>query len=233
MPEGKLVCCHNGNNVKWYNSDGHIKTYLPKKQRSFAQQLAIKKFLTLALSDLTHELRALDFYLDHHSQNTGKTEYLLTEVQGYQELLAPYFKTSSQKFSEWQTAPYQTNQQHPEHLVHKTAAGIMVRSKSESMIAYQLHLKKIPFRYECALQLGETTIYPDFTILHPQTGELFYWEHFGMMDESYYYSKTFPKLQLYTSYGIVPSINLITTYETKNCPLSSEMIEKIIEYYFE
>lgn len=54
-----------------------------------------------------------------------------------------------------------------------------------------------------------------------------------MMDEPYYYQKVFPKLQLYTSYGIVPSVNLITTFETKKKPLSSEVIEKIIEHYFE
>ena len=79
--------------------------------------------------------------------------------------------------------PYEKNPKYPEHLIHKTVSGIYVRSKSESMIALQLYTEKIPFRYECALQLGETTLYPDFTILHPKTGEIFYWEHFGMMDE--------------------------------------------------
>ena len=38
-------------------------------------------------------------------------------------------------------------------------------------------LFNIPFRYECALTLGNTTVYPDFTIMHPNTGELIYREH--------------------------------------------------------
>lgn len=147
-------------------------------------------------------------------------------------MLGSYFQTSSQQIREWQNMPYEKNPKYPEHLIHKTVSGIYVRSKSESMIALQLYTEKIPFRYECALQLGETTLYPDFTILHPKTGEIFYWEHFGMMDEPHYYNKAFLKLQLYTSYGIVPSVNLITTYETKTHPLSSEIIEKIIEHYF-
>ena len=53
-----------------------------------------------------------------------------------------------------------------------------------------------------------------------------------MMDEPFYYQKAFPKLQLYASYGIIPSINLITTYETKKNPLGYEVIEKAIEHYF-
>ena len=232
MPAGKLICSQNDNRVKWYVSDGHTKIYIPKKNRTFAEQLAKKKFLTLALEDLTHEQRALDFYLSHHSKHTGKTEHLLINIQGYQELLAPYFQTNSEQISGWQNSPYESNPKYPEQLIHKTATGIMVRSKSEAMIALHLSTMKIPFRYECALQLGDTTVYPDFTILHPETGEIFYWEHFGMMDESYYYQKTFPKLQLYASYGIIPSINLITTYETKKHPLSSEVIVKTIEHHF-
>ena len=233
LPDGKLICSQNGNRVKWYQSDGHSKTYIPKKHRAFAEQLAKKKYLTLALEDLSQEQRALDFYLSHHSKNTGKTEHLLTDIQGYQELLSPYFQTTSQQISDWLNTPYEQNPKRPEQLIHKTSSGKFVRSKSEAMIDLYLYTRHIPFRYECALPLGETTLYPDFTILHPKTGEIYYWEHFGLMDEPYYYKNTFTKLQLYTSYGIVPSINLITTFETQRNPLSSEIIEKTIEYYFE
>lgn len=232
LPKGKLICSQNGNRVKWYQSDGHTKVYIPKKNRPFAEQLAKKKYLTLLLEDLSHEQKALDYYLRHHSQETGKTEYLLTENQGYRELLAPYFSSHSQQIINWINMPYEHNTKHPDQLIHKAPSGNLVRSKSEVLIDLYLYTNHIPFRYECALQLGDTTVFPDFTILHPKTGDLYYWEHFGMMDEPYYYQKAFPKLQLYTSYGIIPSINLITTYETKNSPLSSEIIEKLIEHYF-
>ena len=58
-----------------------------------------------------------------------------------------------------------------------------MRSKSEAMIAMSLYVQKIPYRYECELKLGSITLFPDFTIRHPETGEIFYWEHFGMMDK--------------------------------------------------
>lgn len=95
-----------------------------------------------------------------------------------------------------------------------------------------LHVNSIPFRYECELQLGETTLYPDFTLRHPLTGNLFYWEHFGMMDNPAYCRNVSSKLQLYFSHGIIPSINLITTYETKDDPLDVEIVEGIIQHYF-
>ena len=73
---------------------------------------------------------------------------------------------------------------------------------------------------------------PDFTIRHPKTGEFYYWEHFGLMDDPAYSKNAYSKLQFYASCNIIPSIQLITTFETKDIPLSSEMIESLIEYYF-
>ena len=129
-------------------------------------------------------------------------------------------------------APYQKNKFHPENLIHKTRSGAYVRSKSEVLIARILSEYLIPFRYECALQLGDKCIYPDFTMLHPVTGEVFYWEHFGLMDDASYSQNAFSKMHLYTSEGIIPSVHLITTYETEKHPLSVEMIEEIVKYYF-
>ena len=43
--------------------------------------------------------------------------------------------------------------------MHKGSSGNYVRSKSESMIDMVLYIHKIPFRYECALILGETTLF--------------------------------------------------------------------------
>ena len=100
------------------------------------------------------------------------------------------------------------------------------------MIDMLLYQNQIPFRYECALTLGNTLLHPDFTIRHPATGEYYYWEHFGLMDQPVYASNAFSKLRLYAENGILPGIHLITTYETLEHPLSMEMVEKIIKYYF-
>ena len=129
--------------------------------------------------------------------------------------------------------PFDSNPLYPEQCIHKTRAGIFVRSKSESLITMLLHINKIPFRYECALTFEDVTIYPDFTIRHPQTGEYFYWEHFGLMDNPGYCKNALSKLQLYISNGILPSVHLITTYETLEHPLDAEIIENLIHFYFQ
>ena len=231
LPKGNLFCSHTGKYVKWFQTDGKNQTYIPKKNRFLAEQLATKKYLLLLQKDLLHEKTAIDFYLRHHKE-TGQAEQLLNNIPEYQKLLSPSFTPTSKELVDWMNSPYEHNPTYAEQLIHKAHSGIYVRSKSESIIDMLLHTNKIPFRYECALQLGSLTIYPDFTIRHPQTGKIFYWEHFGLMDEPDYSKNACSKLQLYTSHGIIPSINLITTYETKDAPLSSEVVEKIIEHYF-
>lgn len=232
FPTGKLICTRNGNRYKWYQSDGHHIVYIPKKNRSLAEKLAAKKYLSLMLEDLLAEKRAIQFYLNHHHSDTGRAEQLLTHHAEFQRLLSPYFTPQSQELSDWMHASYIHNPKFPEQLIHKSSSGNLVRSKSEAMIDMLLHTNSIPFRYECKLQLGDVTVFPDFTLRHPKTGQFYYWEHFGMMDHSPYAKKVSQKLDLYISHGIIPSIQLITTYETKEQPLSSELITKLITHYF-
>ncbi len=95
----------------------------------------------------------------------------------------------------WCAESYETNPSHPENLIHTTLAGHKVRSKSEVIISNLLYTNQIPYRYEAALPLKEFTAYPDFTILHPVTNKIFYWEHFGMMDNAPYCDTACNKLK--------------------------------------
>ena len=232
FPEGKLVCARNGDGYSWYNSNGHEKVYIPRKNRALAEQLAVKKYYTLQKAAWEKEKTALEFYLRHHSDFPDETVQKLWEHPAYRELLSPQFLPQAEQLKAWAQAPYERNPHYPEGLLHKTASGDLVRSKSEAMIAFLLYTHQIPFRYECALHLEEITIYPDFTIRHPRTGQWFYWEHFGRMDDPAYAKSTGMKLQQYISHGIIPSIQLIATYETLDAPLTTETIETMIQQYF-
>ena len=231
LPDGKLVCARNGQSFKWYQSDGHHSQYIPKSNRSFAEKLAIKKYLTVKHQELSQEKQALEFYLRHHHEPI-LADSLLAPTSPYSQLLTPYFTPDSEEFTAWMNETFDTNNSYPEQKNHKTCAGIYVRSKSEALITTLLHTNKIPFRYECALFLDPVTIYPDFTLRHPHTGEYYYWEHFGLIDTPNYRSKAFSKLQLYASNNIYPTINLITTYETTEHPLDSDYVEHLIQHYF-
>lgn len=230
FPEGKLICTQNENRSKWYVSDGHNSVYLPKNQQQFAEKLALKKYLSLLCEDMHHEKKAIEYYLRHHK--ISKAEDLLINEPEFQKLLSSTFKSRLQELTDWMNSPYETNKKYPEQRIYKTSSGNMVRSKSEVLIDMALYTNKIPFRYECELILGNIVIYPDFTIKHPKTGKIYYWEHFGKMDDNKYASQASAKLQTYIESGIIPTIDLIATYETKENPLDYEMVEKVIADYF-
>ena len=232
LPEGKLVCTKNDTTFKWYVSIDNQLEYIPKKKRAYAEKLAVKRHLLTELDKLSKELQAIKYYLKHSPKELYDVSSQLLFRPGYRDLLLPYFTPTNQIIDKWMNEPYEQNPKYPEQLTIKTTSGKMVRSKSEAFIDMMLYANKIPFRYECALDLGGTTYYPDFTIMHPKSGEIFYWEHFGMMDDPIYAGQAFSKLHTYSRYGIIPSINLITTYETGDNPLDLDAVQKIIEQYF-
>ena len=52
------------------------------------------------------------------------------------------------------------------------------------------------------------------------------------MDDEKYARNAADKLKRYIENGIIPNIDLITTYETKECPLDYDAVEKIIKECF-
>ena len=186
---------------------------------------------------LTKEFELLNAYESFHESNPYSKELkqFLSEDSPYCELLQSYlhdFSDSSDFVKAWLNEPYTKNQSFPEHLLHKSLSGEKLRSKSEVIIANALYTNHIPYRYECELVLGGVSLHPDFTILHPTTYEVFFWEHFGMMDVSAYRESTCQKLRLYSEHHIYPGDRLITTYESDSLPLDSEKIQKNIEQNF-
>ena len=232
LPKGSLVCTKNRTYFKWYHLLENKLSYIPKKQRDFAQQLALKKYLSLQLKNYQNEKKAIDAYLKYRNPETDSVDTYFSSHPEFQNLLSDMYKPLSQELLSWTNADFEKNTNHSDKLIQKTISGNIVRSKSEALIDTLLHVNQIPFRYECALHLDEITLFPDFTIRHPVTGKLYYWEHFGRMDDPAYVRNAYSKLQLFTTHGIIPSIHLITTFETQEYPLTSDIIEKIIQDYF-
>lgn len=161
----------------------------------------------------------------------NKTEQMMAHDE-YVRLLDGQFCSASKELKKWMEEDFETNNDHPETRNIKATQGRFVRSKSEAIIDKLLYSYGIPFRYEQKLVLGNTTIRPDFTIRHPRNGKIYYWEHMGMMDNPDYIANACNKIKLYCRNGIVPSVNLILTYETKESPLDIETIEQMIKEYF-
>lgn len=82
----------NGKNTKWYQSDGQNRKYIPKSNRTLAEQLALRKYLSLVLEELLQEKTAISFYNRHRSIESKSALLLQDSSLGYSELLSPYFQ---------------------------------------------------------------------------------------------------------------------------------------------
>jgi len=122
-----------------------------------------------------------------------------------------------------------------ENLIHRTARGEMVRSKSEVIIADRLADLDVEYTYERPLTIEGVTKYPDFTIEDMETGITFYWEHCGMLHVPNYRKRWEEKLAWYRKHSILPHEDgggengtLIITRESPQGGISSQEIERII-----
>lgn len=122
-----------------------------------------------------------------------------------------------------------------ENLIHRTSRGEMVRSKSEVIIADRLAALDVEYMYERDLSIEGVTKYPDFTIEDMESGNVFYWEHCGMLHVPGYRRRWEEKLTWYKANGISPheegggeNGTLIITSESAQGGISSQEIEQII-----
>lgn len=230
MPPGNIQVIDSGKYVRWYVTNDGGREYIPKRNKSFAQLMAQKKYLEYLKMDMQFDKDCIDSYLEKLENYQRKIPEL--EETKFGELLHPTIESHNEELEKWCNSPYEKNKFAEEGLIFKNISGNIVRSKSESLIATELFINNIPFRYECILNLGDRVVFPDFTIRHPLSGEYFFWEHFGMMDKPEYAQKTADKISIYISHGIIPSINLITTYETLDNPINQLKIANIVKEYF-
>lgn len=233
LPRGSLVCSSAGKSQKYYHRINGQSIYLSSKELPLVKQLALKMILTAKLEDTLSEKLILDAYIQKNQKHGKKLDVLLQKKPFLVDLLEDQsFLLFEDNNRRWMKANYTHNTRCPESLIYHSLSGHFVRSRSELVIDTALYLNKIPYRYECGLEIGEEVYFPDFTVLHPTTHEIYYWEHFERMDEPLYADSAFYKLQTYCENGIFPFINLITTYETKTHPLEPKAVESLIRQYF-
>ncbi len=122
---------------------------------------------------------------------------------------------------------------------YETPSGLIVKSKSEWMIAKILDDYKVPYYYEKpfddygSMYFGAPryNLYPDFTCLNKRTGKTYYWEHLGKMDDVEYVSKNINRIMNYGAYGIYPGNGLIVTYESNSIPFRYSYVSGLIEKF--
>ncbi len=234
-PEGSLYFHNNERGSAWlYRAPGADKvSYLSKSEVNLAEKLALKRLYRARLKDIDQQIAAYTSCLKS-LEKAHRAEHLLERSEALRVLTDHYLYYLPQDLAEWVNADYEKNPANPENLKVPTMAGEYVRSKSERAIYNLLRNANLPFRYECKLELehARRPNYPDFTILNPNNGKTYYYEHFGMMDDPDYQQDFLSKMRTFLNNGIYPGVNLIMSFETKDTPIDEVYVNHLLEYYF-
>lgn len=233
IPHIKLRCRKCNGTILWYEKgSGPPKSrYISKSNRLYAEQLAYYTFASEYLEELKKKLKLLHLNEDSSKKLERIKQKYFLEKEGFSTLLKSNYKSINEKSLEWISEDYEKNEYKKDELIFRTLDGHMVRSKSEVMISDYLFEHGIPYRYECRLDLGSTTYYPDFMIRRISDGKIFYWEHFGLMDDAGYANSANKKIANYIANHILPSDNFITSFECHNRPFSSSDVGRLVDMY--
>jgi exodeoxyribonuclease V alpha subunit len=114
----------------------------------------------------------------------------------------------------------------PGSLIHRTSTGVLVRSKSELVIAEVLKELGISYDYEKRLPNPSNPRdfrLPDFTVSYQ--GDVFYWEHLGMMEVPSYRESWERKKNWYQENGFADQ--LIVSQDGPHGEIDAREIERL------
>ena len=225
----------NKNDNARYNITRNInQKYIKKKELKKAKALAQKSYYLAIKPILEEQYKQLLNFLENDTIEKIQNVYSsLSDIR--KELIVPIDISIKERIRLWNEEKYKENDYFSENKKYETDGGEYVRSKSEMIIANELYKYRndILYKYERPLDILVNgivhTIYPDFTILNIHTGKITYLEHAGCMDNPNYANDFIKKINNYIMNDIVPGIDLITTYESRDCPLDIKVVKKIIE----
>ena len=233
-PSGELKFKRHRGKIHYFTKtvkDGKTKyVYIRDNEKSFVRSLAekayymnVRKFCMSNLDILRKN--KVDFICDVDTASfAGMNEacrIVMSEINNEKqaEIIA------------WVNESYIPNPHKPERLIYPTLRGEKVRSKGERDIVDELYREGIPYKLEHPVEVGGETIYCDIVILRLSDKSEIFWEHSGMLDKDHYIGTNYDRIAKYASAGILIGENLIITGETKDKPLSTKTIKRIIDAY--
>ncbi len=230
-PEGKLwtsVRQLKGNRSCRYLLEDR-RELSPVNDKKRIKDLAKKEYLQKSLIAIKKELKAIDSLLDcvdllpqtYSKLQEAKRELVFPIEIPVQETITRFTNEKPVR------SPRKIDNPKP------TDRGDVVRSWPEALIANALREAKLAYIYEKPFTLFDGhVVYPDFSIIHPVSGELFLWEHFGRMDTAWYSNETVMKIKDYMKSGMHLGKNLIATFDNEEYKLTKEEIRLTIQAFF-
>lgn len=246
-PEGNLVVRNQRGHLRYYQrlSRTPIKDlYLGKAEEQRIRALQEKEYYLGILMAAENELDALRKINKINDKATKFEQVYFSLPEIKRNLISPCYaadiEEAKQKIEKeckfWQKESLERKGVDKDlHLI--TLNGEKVRSKSELIIADRLKTSGVPYYYEGKYIFdgggfnGYQVWFPDFQVLNKRTGDMFFWEHFGLMDNPEYCASSQFKLETYAKHGIIMGKNLIVTMESSTHTLNVEYVDRLIDEF--
>ena len=233
-PSGMLRVSVSDERIQCYlrqSPEEHCGKYIRKRDWALAESLAQKEYNQLVLEAAQKERSVLMKMLELWPECLPEQVYS-EMIPSKKMFITPAYLTNEEFAEQWAKMPYTGKPIREDAPKLFTNKGELVRSKSEILVGNALDNRGIPYRYECPLKMEDGAVwYPDFTALNVRLRKVYYWEHFGMMDDEEYCQQAIGKIARYQANGIFPGDSLIITFETGRQPLDPRLVEALIDQY--
>ncbi|MBR6347776.1 MAG: hypothetical protein IKR80_02365 [Spirochaetales bacterium] len=233
---------HDGLRCYIKDSDGGILRYQKDENSRDVRQLCNKvhgkRLRAAAQKEIVQLGKCLEI-LESDTDAKGADKADIDAVygnlpEGIKKHTNPSMFTDDGYAEKWQKAEYQNRWMKSDFSI-ETPRGERVRSKSEWMIASMLAEAGVPYRYEEIIALNPYVgvfLYPDFTVMNKRTRKVYYWEHFGRMDDPEYINNSYiPKINDYYNFEFMPGEKLLMTFESGKRPFDTTQVKRIIEHF--
>ena len=234
LPDGYLQIGRHGD-------DEYYTLRLPAKgNRKKMKQLGItnnkevlfglvrKRYITKALKIIDDDLSVLTKAAERYRE-FDELSVMKDFLEEHPKLTAA-IQRDSKTDEEWAGNYVRKKDFYESDLTSLASDGTPMRSRGEVVIAEKLKHYGIPYKYEfdISTEIPDLPYVPDFVIRRPRDGKVFFWEHFGEVNNEQYMRDNKRKLDDYELYGIVPWSNLIITYDTVDGGVNAPLIEAMI-----
>jgi hypothetical protein len=234
-PNGRLrISCSRGS-VSFYRAGERYKKEVrlsKDKDYSLILRLAKKDYYQKLIPVAEKELESVDNLLCLKEKQT-LANVIASFHPERRKLISSIEETRENALNKWIDIPTPITEPRKGSYYIPTERGEYVRSKNEYLIANALFHAGIPYKYEFPYTaVNDVILHPDFYVKNINTGQEFFWEHFGMMDNPDYVVKSFMyKISLYQAGGIILGKNLIATFSGGKNELDIGTITAMIDAY--
>lgn len=240
---GRLVSRKVNGKTRLYERNSGTESYLGSDDKKKVILLATKsyaikleKVAKLQKKQMDDCIALLESELDDSGTDLADVDLVYGRLPGHiKENTIPSSITDDSFAEKWQKEKYNTMGTKKGSTTFETPRGEKVRSKSEWIIASMLAEAGVPYRYEELVPLNADVmvfLHPDFTVLNKRTRKVYYWEHFGRMNDPDYVENSFmPKILDYYNFNFLPGEKLLMTFESSGSQLDTTQVKRLIEQF--